>query len=108
MESGFNSRKNKNYLFSLQYQHWDSPRLLSNEYQNLPGLEPSGREADHLFPSVAKIKNTRVYTPTLPYNIMSQRLIHYAKGQLFFNLPALTAEYFGHLVKILEIKCISF
>jgi hypothetical protein len=72
-------------FFSPQHQFWNTPSPQSIEYREFLGVQLSGREAEHSFPPIAKIKNIWVYTTTPPYIIMWQRLIYYAKGQHHFT-----------------------
>jgi len=69
---------------------WGPPSLLSNGYQELflsLGVKRPGREADHLFPSSAEVKNTWRYTSTPPIRLHGVVLsLKKAQGQLYLLL----------------------
>ena len=95
---GFKSRKGPH--FSLLQNRpdalCDTPSLLLNDYQlSFSLLKRPGREADHLPPNSAEVKNKWSYASAPPYAFMAWTgttlhflpLVHYVTFQTIIILP---------------------
>jgi hypothetical protein len=85
---------------------WGPPDLLPNGYKGLFSRGLNGRGVKlacwPLSPTSADVKETRIYTSTIPYIFLAQCLNSYAQGQLSFYVftQSITIlETFDHLLE---------
>jgi hypothetical protein len=100
VRQGFNSRQGQG-LFLFVTASRPALRLTQPPIQWVPGtLTPEvkqlWREADHLPPSSAEVKNAWSYTSTLPYSFMACCLVEH-RGNFTFILPYHQYEESGYV-----------